>query len=239
MRDLDEIESETVEHVARRVDQHREHAPCPRVMPFAAYMVLMVLETPLRTWVSTGTLYAVQIGVTCALLAWYWPAYRELRRPSATPARHWVAGVLLGAAVFVAWINLDAGWMQLGDGRGVAASLSGDESRWSSIALRMFGVVVAVPLMEELFWRSFMVRWIERPAFATVLPREIGWRAMLVAALLFGAEHHLWLAGFVAGLAYTLLYRSTGSLWVVVVAHAVTNAMLEIWVARTGNWQFL
>jgi len=93
--------------------------------------------------------------------------------------------------------------------------------------------------MEELFWRSFLTRWIEKTDFLTVDPKTVSWRSVAIASVVFGAEHHLWLAGIVAGLAYGWLYRRTGNLWTVVVAHAVTNLILEIWVHRTGSWHFL
>jgi len=35
-----------------------------------------------------------------------------------------------------------------------------------------------------------------------------------------------------------LLYVRFGRLWVPVIAHAVTNGMLGVWVVATGNWQF-
>ena len=41
-----------------------------------------------------------------------------------------------------------------------------------------------------------------------------------------------------AGLVYAWLYRRTGRLWVPVVAHAVTNGVLGVWVVATGNWFF-
>jgi CAAX prenyl protease-like protein len=45
-------------------------------------------------------------------------------------------------------------------------------------------------------------------------------------------------AAVVAGLAYALLYVRTGKLWVPVIAHAVTNGALGIWVLATRQWAF-
>ena len=38
--------------------------------------------------------------------------------------------------------------------------------------------------------------------------------------------------------AYAFTYIRTGRLWTAVIAHAVTNGMLGVWVVTTGNWQF-
>jgi CAAX prenyl protease-like protein len=50
--------------------------------------------------------------------------------------------------------------------------------------------------------------------------------------------HTLWLAAIVAGLAYAGLYRWRGHLASAVVAHAVTNGLLGLWVIQTGRWEF-
>jgi hypothetical protein len=95
-----------------------------------------------------------------------------------------------------------------------------------------------VPLMEELFWRSFLLRWLERHDFLSVAPGRVGTRAFAISTILFALEHNQWLAGAVAGAVYNALYTRSGNLWVPIVAHAVTNAALGIWILATQNWQF-
>jgi CAAX prenyl protease-like protein len=92
--------------------------------------------------------------------------------------------------------------------------------------------------MEELFWRSFLLRWIQEKEFLALDPQQIGLRANLVCAVLFASEHSLWLAGLLAGLVYNYLYVRTGKLWVPIISHATTNAVLGGWILATGNWQF-
>jgi hypothetical protein len=104
--------------------------------------------------------------------------------------------------------------------------------------LRLAGAALVVPLMEELFWRSFLLRWVQSQQFLDLAPVQIGLRAILISSVLFGLEHNLWLAGIVAGLAYAWLYRASGNLWPPIIAHAITNLILGVWVLSTGNWQF-
>jgi CAAX prenyl protease-like protein len=217
----------------------RTHPVVARAAPFAVYIAFLVVESFARDALDTRWLYAAQIATVAALLAWFWPAYAELGRPAGTPVRDWLLALGVGAAVFVLWINLDFGWARIGAGRGVAGELVRADARDTGLLLRFFAVVLVVPVMEELFWRSFLVRWLERSEFLAVDPRTVGWRPILVASVVFGAEHHLWLAGIAAGIAYGWLYRRTGSLWTVILAHALTNLLLEAWVHRTGSWHFL
>ena len=82
------------------------------------------------------------------------------------------------------------------------------------------------------------MRWIEQSVFQGVAPQRVGVRAVLLSTFVFTLAHTLWLAAAIAGVAFALLYIKTGKLWVAVIAHAVTNAALGVWVIATGNWQF-
>jgi CAAX prenyl protease-like protein len=63
-------------------------------------------------------------------------------------------------------------------------------------------------------------------------------KAVGMSTLVFMLAHTQWLAAIVAGLAYAWLYKRTGSLWTPILAHAVTNGVLGVWVVLYGNWQF-
>ena len=106
------------------------------------------------------------------------------------------------------------------------------------IALRWLGATLLVPVMEELFWRSFLMRWLQAPVFEGVDPGRVGFKAVALSTFVFMLAHPLWLAAIIAGLAYALLYCRSGKLWTAVLAHAVTNGMLGLWVVQTGQWQF-
>ena len=148
-----------------------------------------------------------------------------------------LAAIGAGVLVLVLWIKLDASWMTIGMGPGYNPTTDG-RIDWLLVAIRIAGAALVVPLMEELFWRSFLMRWVEASDFEAVEPARVGLKGLLVSSLLFGFEHNLWLAGIVAGLAYALLYMRYRNLWSAVLAHAVTNALLGAWVVSTGNWTF-
>jgi CAAX prenyl protease-like protein len=109
---------------------------------------------------------------------------------------------------------------------------------WPLLIVRWLGAALIVPVMEELFWRSFLMRWIDNPTFEASVPQQIGLRAIVLSTFVFMLAHTLWLAAIVAGLAYAWLYVRTGKLWVAVIAHAVTNGVLGVWVVMTRNWAF-
>jgi CAAX prenyl protease-like protein len=109
---------------------------------------------------------------------------------------------------------------------------------WPLVVMRIAGAALVVPVMEELFWRSFLMRWIDTPAFETVEPSQVTIKSVMITSVLFGFEHNLWLAGIVAGLAYSALYMRHRTIWSPILAHAVTNCLLGFWVVYTGSWTY-
>lgn len=213
------------------------HAAFPRAVPFALFIGFLVLRGEVSGF-DTRWLYPVQVSVVALALVVFWPRYDELR--CAPPARlgSWLLAVGVGTAVFVAWINLYRGWAVVGDpGPGFDPRDDGQINVFL-LASRLSGAALVVPVMEELFWRSLVMRWIDRQAFLAVDPRAVSARAVLVNSAVFAVEHHQWFAGFLAGVGYAWVYRASGNLWMPVLAHAVTNGLLGAWVTLTRSWHF-
>ena len=218
-------------------------AALARTVPFAIFMVLLAVRGAVPQDGSWGTdgrwLYALTVVVVGGLLAWYWREYGELVAQTWPDAREFALAVVTGAVVFGLWIHLDAPWMQIGEARAGFQPLDAAGGiDWPRVAVRWIGATLLVPVMEELFWRSFLMRWIVNPVFEAVAPRDVGLKAIVLSTFIFMLAHTLWLAAIIAGLAYALLYVRTGKLWVPVIAHAVTNGALGLWVIATGRWAF-
>jgi hypothetical protein len=217
-----------------------------RIVPFAAFMVFVAASSflPAPLPVAPGEfdsrwLYAARALVVGAILLLVWRRLDELLEP--LQAAHWIYALFAGVAVFAIWIVLDHGWMVIGGD----TSPGFDPRRFGSEALhieltvlRLLGLAVVVPIAEELFWRSFLLRWLERPEFLRVAPGAVGLRALLMSSVLFALEHSQWLAGFIAGLAYGWIYMRTGKIWVPILAHALTNGLLGGWILWTADWRF-
>ena len=205
-----------------------------RGAPFLIFIGLIILGSALQSsWIVVA-----RAAVVAALLAWFWRGYTELHRLSPARPTDWALGLFGGIAVFLAWIALDQDWAVLSRST-VYMPLRADGSiDWVQALARLAGFALVVPVMEELFWRSLVLRWIERHDFQSLAPREVRWRAFAITTVLFAFEHDRWLAGAIAGAAYNWLYMRSGNLWVPIVAHVVTNAVLGLWVLQTGRWEF-
>lgn len=218
-----------------------------RILPFAIYMAFLAVDSGITSLQGMGYiedwdlrwLYPVKAGMVLLALAWLWRNYSELAVPVGIKARDWLVAVVSGVIVFVVWINLDHGWATLGgDSTDFDPTSENGQIDWLLVAFRLAGAALIVPVMEELFWRSFIMRWIDKQNFLSVNPRRVSLKSFVITAVLFGFEHDLWLAGICAGVVYGWLYLRGGSLWMPVLSHAVTNGLLGLWVIQTGNWQF-
>ena len=211
-----------------------------RILPFAAYLAFIVIgDVAERLGAAPGVLrwlYPVKIALVAGLLALFWRQYDELTSFRLSPSAI-LAALATGVVVLLLWINLSTGWMVIGSPAGYDPRVDG-QLDWLLVAIRIAGAALVVPVMEELFWRSFLMRWVAAPDFEAVSPARVGLKAFVVTVVLFGFEHNLWLAGIVAGIAYSLLYMRHAKLWSPILAHAVTNGLLGVWVVQTGNWSF-
>ncbi len=217
-----------------------------RILPFAVYMGFLLVGDLLERIVPpsfaethlSAVLYPVQILAVVAVLALFWGSYEELRRPALRWGQTAVAAGV-GVVVFVLWINMDWGFATMGTPDAYDPRVLPPAGYHAFLAVRIFGAAVVVPVFEELFWRSFILRYIIDPEdFTAVRIGTFTWASCLVSAALFGVEHNLWLAGIAAGLFYNfVLYRGRHLIYPIV-AHGVTNLLLGIYVVLTGNWRF-
>jgi CAAX prenyl protease-like protein len=214
-----------------------------RILPFALFMALLSL----RAWwppqaqalLDARWLYALNLPLVGGLLLWWWREYGELARQNLPTLREAGLAVVVGLAVFGLWTQLTLPWMQIGEPSAAYRPMDAAGALdWPLVAVRWLGAALVVPVMEELFWRAYLMRWFEHPTFERVDPRRVGWRALLLSTFVFVLAHTLWLAAAIAGLAYALLYRATGKLWTAVIAHAVTNGALGVYVVLSGRWEF-
>jgi membrane protease YdiL (CAAX protease family) len=109
---------------------------------------------------------------------------------------------------------------------------------WSFVLVRVLGSTLVVPPLEEVFYRSFLYRYIARPDFEALPLRYFAWMPFLVTAAIFGFSHYEWLPGILCGMLYQLLVIRKGRLGDAMTAHAITNFLLGTWIAWKGAWHF-
>lgn len=207
--------------------------------PFALFILWLAVDgalpvaNPAREILRDGVLVA-------AIVAFSW---RVLPRRAA----HWPASIVLGLAVFAIWIAPDLlvpGWrshwlFQNGITGRITTSIAPSASTPSMLVLRTMRAALIVPVAEELFWRGWLPRWVQDTRFERIPLGQYSRLAFWATAVLFAVEHGpFWEVGLACGIIYNWWMRRTRSLGDLMVAHAVTNLALSLYVIATGRWSF-
>jgi exosortase E/protease (VPEID-CTERM system) len=204
--------------------------------PTAAYLVplLAILASGMIAHaLSAGFDFLYPLRLVCAVFA-LWVFRRSYR---ALDWRCSWRGVLVGAAIFGAWIAFAR---LITAPRTVPVQLTGvgEPLRAGWIACRALAAVISVPIAEELAYRGFLMRRIAGRDFSRLPFQSVGWPAVSISALAFGVTHGaMWIPGCIAGAAYGVLAVKTGKIGESVVAHATTNSLIAIEVLLFGQWQ--
>ena len=226
--------------MARRenpADSRAAAAWVPYVLPFALFMLL---TEPARFYPALIPYLYIVKTVGVGALLWYWRGRYAADFARRLPVKDTGVAVACGLLVLAIWIVPEKFLYQFDPGAGFNPfALAGSTaSAMGLTGVRLVGASVVVPIMEELFWRSFLMRYLVDPDFRSVPMGAFSGLSFLGVAILFGLEHHRIVVGIAAGLLYGLLLIRQKNLKGVILAHGVTNFGLGVYVVMTGRWAF-
>jgi CAAX prenyl protease-like protein len=205
------------------------------VAPFVAYIAFLVVPLP-PEW-----MFPVRFVLVAALILLFSRPYLSLRTSAA------LASIAIGVAVFAIWIGPDLlfhyrhHWLFENSILGKPASSLDPRLRQDAffLTVRILSSVVLVPILEELFWRGWLMRWLVDTDFLKVPLGAYNAKAFWIVAILFASEHgSYWEVGLLAGIVYNWWIVRTKTLADCILAHAVTNGALALYVLVAGQWQY-
>jgi len=109
---------------------------------------------------------------------------------------------------------------------------------WGFVVVRLAGSALVVPPLEEVFYRSFLYRYLAKPDFESIPLGALRWGPLFLTAAVFGFSHFEWLPGILCGLIYQALVCRTKRLGDAITAHAITNLLLGLWIVARGDWHY-
>jgi CAAX prenyl protease-like protein len=219
-----------------------------RVVPFFIFVLLTGAQGKFGA-ASAYWFYLAKTFVGLWLIFEMRPFVAELRW-----AFSWEA-ILVGVGVFAMWVGISGEWttqnslwIKLGISHPpknpVAAWNpneqfgSGSALAWLFVATRILGSTFIVPPLEEVFYRSFLYRYLAKPDFQSVPFNKFLPVPFLVTVAVFGFSHNEWLAGILCGAAYQWLVLRKNRLGDAMTAHAITNFLLGGWIVWRSAWNF-
>jgi CAAX prenyl protease-like protein len=215
------------------------HHTAGYVAPFLSFIAVVAIER----WLGLPLVwsYALRLILVSVLLALFSRPYLSFR-PSA-PA----ASIAVGIAVFLIWVGPDLlfGYRHFWPfenrlmGSPVTSISPELKTNVLFLAVRILGTSLLVPVVEELFWRGWLMRWLIDQDFLSVPLGTYAPSAFWIVALLFASEHgSFWEVGLAAGIIYNWWIIRTKNLADCILAHLVTNAILAAYVIAAGQWQY-
>jgi CAAX prenyl protease-like protein len=206
------------------------------VLPFGIFMLLLGLQSlfPVPQWLKfAAPLLAIAIVSRHALRA-------KLVSP--------LGSIALGIAVCALWVGPEilfpgyhhsALFSNSVLGHPDSSATPAQKSDMVFIVFRILVSVITVPILEELFWRGWLMRWLINPKFETVPLGAYSVQAFWIVAAMFASEHgSFWDVGLATGVIYNWWMVRTRSLWDCILMHAVTNACLAWYVLHYDQWMY-
>ena len=190
-----------------------------RILPFGIFMASALLAATFSA--TPGLVYPLRALAMTLALALVW------RHVAALPWR-------IDPLALAAGMGIAAYWIILAPPAAPDPATAGLEGAafglW--LATRVLGTTLLVPVIEELFFRGYLL---ER-----IAPQGANrWRMVLgvvATSVLFAVLHDRWIAALAAGIIFALLALRRRNLTDAILAHATANGLIAAWAVATGNW---
>ena len=200
---------------------------------------------PATAWAyAARTAATALVGVVCLLTC---GMGRACRGPTGGAALVAATGLLVGLLVAVLWIVPEISpfyrtWFCWPIGSLPAASHHPSPydpavCGWALTITKLIGSAFVIAPVEEVFFRSFLYRWLQKRDFRAVPLSRFNLSAFLWMVFLFTLEHDRPLAAALAGALYGLAAIRWG-LASAIAAHVTTNLLLALHVIFSNSWAF-
>lgn len=209
------------------------------VLPFVFYVLVGDLTRLLFVGLDE---YHIYIGYTIRTAVVGYILFKSRTRYSELSRKYHKldsTALFIGIIIFILWVGLEGHYPTL-----FSSDTYYDPTTFNTsiatvlILIRLVGSVLIAPLIEELFVRSFLMRYIINPKWEDVPIGTYTFESFLIITLIFGFSHFQWLPGILTAVLLNLLLYNRKSLFPCVVAHATANLLLLIYVVYTNSWFF-
>jgi CAAX prenyl protease-like protein len=205
--------------------------------PVVVFGVLTTFEQVLPSGMYPA-FYVVKIATVTATLVYFRGPLGDIRPSLAVVP----LAAVIALVVLAEWLLIDklVPYPHLGSrvAYNPLVSIEGVWLRWTFLIARFYGLVLVVPVMEELFWRSFLLRYATTADFTSLAVGQFSAMAFWIMVVLSAAAHPEWLVAAIASAMFAWLLHRTRSLFAVIVSHAVANGALGGYILATGEWHY-
>jgi exosortase E/protease (VPEID-CTERM system) len=198
------------------------------LLPFAVFLLTSLLVGALFDPPSLG--YPLRVMLTGGVLLAFYRCLPKTFVPSIDP-------VAVGAGIGIAIVWLFA--LSSKEPTPLAETAPGLGATmivvW--VVFRLLGTTVLVPIVEEFFFRGYLMRRIsEIPGLGRRSGPVMG---VVASSVLFAIVHNALFLAFVCGVVFGLVALRRGQLFDAILAHAVANGLIGIWALVFNDWSVI
>ncbi len=206
------------------------------LIPF--FVVLFAMFLP-SFGVDTYIAYIVRAIAGLAVIAYFWKQYKEIK------AKFDPAAWLMGLGLILIWIGFDLAARHFGWNFAYQGNIADFEIfnpfntqfPFILIAAKLIGMVIVAAVVEELFIRSFLIRFFVDSNKWDKLPiGTFSWLSFILTVAIFGFMHAMWINGIIAGIIFNLWLYYRKDIFSCIQCHASANLFLIIYVLITADW---
>ena len=202
------------------------------------------MALPATAWAyAARTAATALVGLGCLFAG----RPRGVSRSAREAALGTAAGLLAGVLVAVLWIHPESSdfyrtWFCWPIGS-LPAAPDGPSPYdpavcgWALTIAKLVGSAFVIAPVEEVFFRSFLYRWLQQRDFRAVPLAHFDLSAFLWMVFLFTLEHDRPLVAALAGVFYGFVAIRWG-LASAIIAHVTTNLLLALHVIFSDAWAF-
>jgi hypothetical protein len=196
------------------------------IVPFLAYVFSFVLSDAFNLNYYVG--YSLRAVLTFALLVYFWKSYKVSFRLD-------IRAVLWGLAIAVVWLLLENQFISVEPSEFNPFALP--NLSFVLVLVKVFSMVIVAPAIEELFTRSFLIRFfISADKWEKVRIGKFTLVSFISTVVFFGFMHSRWLQGIVSGVMFTFVLYRTKRIDSCIQAHAIANLALALVAVFSQNW---
>lgn len=190
-----------------------------QILPFFVFMASALLASTFAADPSNA--YPARALAMLVVIGLVWQYFKTL------PWR--LDPLAISTGVFIAVY-----WIAFSDPPQEAPAYAEAGALWAVIWIvsRVVGTTLFVPLIEEVFFRGYLMDRIG--------PKESArWRialSVIVTTALFAALHDRWIEAAVAGALFAWLKLRRDNISDPIIAHIVANGLIAGWAIMSGNW---
>ena len=206
--------------------------------PMVYYIILFllyILVSPILTLfkLSSYAIYPIKTLIMLFTLFILFKEFKELKK-----FKFYWDSIFWGILIIVVWVGMDKLYPFISTSEfnptifptGIMIAL---------VAFRIIGAVIVASFTEELFIRSFLVRFfVDSKNFEKVKIGTYTLFSFLVTVLFFGFAHDRWLVGIITSIILNGFLYLKKDLWLCIQTHSVANLVLAIYVLYTQSWGF-